>query len=295
MRVAFFTQPDWAFGNIYTALTKWFRKYDIYADIIPWENYTDEFARYLLKKNYDVWCTSTHGLNTLVNDWGIDLSQIVITIHSPWDHDFLNFDANKLKGFTTINSNLNKYLTDAGIDRTPTLTRLGIEFDAFYHPNRKKLQTMGYAGAVKAGCGMHTDWKRYGLYEKVLQATNMINMSKPPHMDNKCMPGFYQNCDAVLITSNHMEAGGLPIMESAASGALTLSAKVGIIDLLGDSGGVVLPLEGEAFVNTAISLINVYKKNEAAFSQHTKDCQEFARYNYDWSVVIESWIDAIVA
>ena len=107
------------------------------------------------------------------------------------------------------------------------------------------------------------------------------------------MPGFYSEMDCLINTSTFRETCGLPIMEAAAAGRLVISANIGIVDHLHESPGIIVPEDEDNFIKASTHVINYYKHDDVSFANHCKKAQEFAREHYDWSAVIDDWVDVI--
>ena len=110
---------------------------------------------------------------------------------------------------------------------------------------------------------------------------------------NLCMSALYNNIDSLIMPSSASEACGLPYMEAAASGRLPISAAVGIVHHLSKPAGLVMRMADEDFINQAVIQISELKSNPERFNRLCVEAQEFAREYYDWSRVIDGWIDVI--
>jgi hypothetical protein len=49
--------------------------------------------------------------------------------------------------------------------------------------------------------------------------------------------------------------------------------------------------EENQFVDEVSAILNYYKYNPEQYYKKCLDIQEYARYNYDWSKVIDQWIE----
>jgi glycosyltransferase involved in cell wall biosynthesis len=103
-----------------------------------------------------------------------------------------------------------------------------------------------------------------------------------------CMPGYYETIDALLVTSDY-EACGLPAMEAAAAGRLVVSAAVGYFD--GSSGALCRTPEDE-FVEDARRILEEHK-DPIKYRETCERAQQYARDHYDWSHVVDGWIDLL--
>jgi glycosyltransferase involved in cell wall biosynthesis len=105
------------------------------------------------------------------------------------------------------------------------------------------------------------------------------------------MVGYYKGVDSVIMSSTE-EACGLPMLEAAAAGRLCIGTPVGYFAENGlKGGGIQVSLEENQFVNEVSAILNYYKNNPDQYRRKCLDIQEYARYNYDWSKVIDQWIE----
>ena len=102
------------------------------------------------------------------------------------------------------------------------------------------------------------------------------------------MPAYYKKIDAVIMSSTE-EGGGLPMLEGAAAGRLCIGTPVGYLEE-NINGGIVVPIQSSDFVLQTTRVLEYYKNNPKEYYQKCVDIQEYARYNYDWSRVIDQWI-----
>ena len=109
------------------------------------------------------------------------------------------------------------------------------------------------------------------------------------------MPNFYRNTDCVIVTSDENEACGLPIMEAAASGRLPLSAWIGITCEFERPPGIIVPSEPDDFVQAAVEHLSELIASPAKYRLMCETAQQFARKNYNWSVVASDWAKVILS
>lgn len=292
-RVALFVEASWALGSIHSALCKELYKYNIDADLLDWSivRSSDEWKN--LNKIYDIFVTLPGtGVLFLEKKVSIPSEKIIAIAHGESDlkkaiEHKNNIDA--LLNFACITLYLKDMAKNLKIVREPKVIRNGIHFDRFYQPVSQSLRTLGYAGALKF---YFEDFKRSHLAQQIAQTLNM-----PLHIAEKrnflFMPNYYSEIDALIVSSHNAEACGLPLMEAAAAGRLPISARVGITRDFQNPPGVILPLDDEPFVKTAIENIMELKDNPVKFTQLCKEAQAFARDNYDWKHVAHMWADVI--
>lgn len=299
MKVAFWIYDEWAFGSIHKALVKEFYKRGIYADLIPWQrSFTNKEIKCLVK-NYDVWVTTPgHALNLLIEEWNVDISRIVLIAHGGLDIDqaieFKN-DLSSVRAFGVICNQLVDYSRQRGITVTPKLVQNGIVFENFYRPASESLDSIGYAGSIKWENPYDgiIDFKRGHLVSTIADNTN-TPLRMPGIIYHMCMPAFYPCVDTVIVSSHEHEACGLPLMESAAAGRLPMAANVGINADMENPTGIILPVDEKGFVEEATEVIKELKANPALHRRKCLESQEYARQYYDWSKVIDGWIDIVL-
>jgi glycosyltransferase involved in cell wall biosynthesis len=90
------------------------------------------------------------------------------------------------------------------------------------------------------------------------------------------------------------EAGGLPMMEAAASGRLPIGTPVGYFETNGPKGGgIVVPINEKEFVKNTHYTLCLFRDNPILFRHSCEESQNFARENYDWSFVIDEWVSLL--
>ncbi len=107
------------------------------------------------------------------------------------------------------------------------------------------------------------------------------------------MSSYYKDIDCLMLSSTEQESCGLPLLEAAAAGRLPISTLTGINRDFTKPTGVLLPMEENQYVLSGINAITTLKSDTELFKKLCTNAQEFARMHYDWSVVIDSWIDLL--
>lgn len=294
-KVLFFTQDQWAFGSIHRALNKVLYKEGIYCNLLPWNTpyRVEEFK--MLNKIYDVFVSHPEAVSVLKNDYGIPLEKIIVIAHGQWDilhaKEKTTFDLySELKGFGVISEVLKSKCMEWGIPTIPDVVELGIHFDLFYSTPSKKLSIVGYAGANETLNYFGKEIKRLNLIPVITNGIEDIEYRRHDFFHYFCMPAYYKEIDCLIMPSIE-EAGGLPIMEAAAAGRLTMGTPVGYFEHNArKGGGVLLPLEENEFVQSAKKNIIFYRDNPQEYQRRCLEIQEFARYNYDWSYKVDDWV-----
>jgi FkbM family methyltransferase len=295
-RVAFFTHTQWALGSIHSALCKELYEYGIDADLIDWDkNYTLE-DWIVFDRTYDIFVTLPgSGVSVLISA-GVDYAKIVAIAHGRYDLDVgvaLNNDFLALKNFAGIATSLVDDAKRLGISRAMSVTRNGIHTDRFDMPISERLSVLGYAGADAAYTHAGVEWKRGRLVEEIAARVG-LPLVKAGFRPFISMPNFYQNTDCVIVTSDENEACGLPIMEAAASGRLPLSARIGITCEFERPPGIIVPTEPDNFVQVSVEHLSELIASPARYRLMCETAQEFAKKNYDWSVVASDWAKVIL-
>lgn len=298
MKVCFYTEPTWAFGAIHYGLVKHLKQKGITANVLSYFNeYTDREWE-LLNKTYDVFVTTPCYAPTHLTNRGISPDRIVLIAHGRPDYHYglkCEHQWETFRGMAAISPMLIKHAHEIGITTPIKLLQNGIEFDFFYQPHATKLKTVGYAGIWqrKDETDGNEDWKRPFIALEVCNNTSTKFISNLQKLYYQTMPGFYSEMDCLINTSTFRETCGLPIMEAAAAGRLVISANIGIVDHLHESPGIIVPEDEDNFIKASTHVINYYKRDDVSFANHCKKAQEFAREHYDWSAVIDDWVDVI--
>lgn len=300
-RFAFYIHTEWALGAIHKELLKELFKRDINCDIIDWSVLYSQEVFKSFDDIYDCFISTTNGGASLINNFGIHPSKIIGINHGRSDIQSaidcgLDFDA--IKQYAGISKDLYSFSKQLGISRDMIVLQNGVSFDQFYRPPSKELKTIGHIGAPhrewlwpKQNIEIK-DWKRGHLVEKISKVTEtpLLVYREKPHLST---PEYYRNIDTVIIPSTEIESCGLPLMESACAGRLPISARVGITTQFDHPPGIILPIDENEFVESCVSIINHLKRDTATFSQLCQNAQDFAREYYDWSYVIDDWINLI--
>ena len=296
-KVLFYTQDGWAFGSIHHALNKVMYSHGIYCNLLDWtKQYTrKEFE--LLNETYDVFVTMPDAVLAL-HGCGIPLDKIIAIAHGQWDVLLAKSDATfdfypELKGFGVISEVLKSKCIEWGISVVPDVVELGIHFDLFYAKPSNELKVIGYGGSNETINFGGQEIKRPGLVPRVVSGIDGVELKKHEFFHFFCMPAYYRTIDA-LIMSSIEEAGGLPVMEAAAAGRLAMGTPVGYFEHnAGMGGGILLPMDEVGFIETAREKIEFYRDNSEEYVKKCLEIQEFSRYNYDWSVKINKWVELI--
>ena len=298
MRVLFYSDITWSLGNIHNNLIKQFAIRGIYSNLLNWGiKYTRKEFDYL-NKIYDVFVTLPgRGVNILISN-GIDPKKIICVAHSRFDiwHGVdENIPWNLLRKVIAISPDLVKTHERLGVKVKVELVQNGIDFDLFYRTPAKKLTNIGYFGSeiAKDVTDNNIDIKRKKLAVAVSQIVNLPLILTGGKLVNICMPTLYETIDSLIMPSTMGEACGLPYMEAAAAGRLPISASCGIVDHLGKPAGIVVNIDDIGFIKDSVVHLQELKQDHKKYYKLCTYAQEFAREYYDWSKVIDPWIDLI--
>lgn len=296
VKILFFTQNRWAFGSIHHGLCKELWKYGHYANLLDWDIGYGRNEMKAIADTYDVFITQPDGVESL-ESYGIPLDRIVAVGHGEWDIHYAKQNAKKdfyplLRGFGVISNVLEQKCAEIGLSRVPEVVQLGLHTCLYDFAIPDRLESVGYAGALASNNWHGTEIKRGWLVEKACQKAG-LPLEKKEIWNNLAMPGYYNQVDAVVMSSIE-EAGGLPMMECAAAGRLPIGTPVGYFAENAINGaGVLVPMDAEEFVEVTASTLFAYKNNPAMYRAKCAEAREYAIQNYDWGVRIAEWINLI--
>ena len=294
-KILFYTQNRWAFGSLHHGLIKELYKHNIYGDLLDWtQQYTlEEFD--LLIKTYDIFVTMPEAVMHLHNVYKVPLNKIIAVAHEQWDLYLASKEHgidfyNEIKGYSVISKILVDTSKNLGITRIPKITESGICVDNFYMEPSQSLTSVGFGGETSKANFFGVDRKRGHLVKKAIESID-IKLVTHGFYHYMCMPAYYKTLDCIIVSSSE-EAGGMPALEAAAAGRLVISTPLGYFEHNGPKGGgIVVPVEEDAFVQKTKETILYYKNNPSAHKEKCESIQQFARDNYDWSFKVASWIE----
>jgi hypothetical protein len=298
MKVLFYTDVTWSLGTIHNQLVKEFYAKGIYANLLNWDVAYSAQELHYLNTIYDVFVTLPGTQVTRLIEGGIPPEKIVAIAHGRYDvmHGTqANNPWDKLRKIGGVSPDVAQTYRAFGHTFPVSVVQNGIDFNLFYRPVAERLERLGYFGSDFAMDVLdnNKDCKRKYIAETIAENTNLPLIGTGGKLVNLCMSALYNNIDALIMPSSGSEACGLPYMEAAAAGRLPISAPVGIVHHLSKPAGLVMRLEDEGFINQAVIQINELKENHSRFTKLCKEAQDFAREYYDWSVVIDGWIETI--
>lgn len=290
--VLFFTQNRWAFGNIHHGLCKSLYEHGIIANVIDFTvSYSKEEFR-LLDKTYDVFVTNPEAVNILHNDYGISYEKICAVAHGEWDLHLAQQTAGndvfvKVRNFGVVSNFLKDSSAKIGLPRVPEVIPFGVHTSHLRMKFAPQLKTVGYAGAFSTKNFAGVEIKRGHLVQEAVQKAK-LNFKPHEFYNWLCMPGYYSEIDALMVSSIE-EGASLPLLEAASAGRLILSTPVGYF--LDYKNGIELPMDEVEYVNVATEQLIKYKEDPHAYVMKCLEIKEFAFLNFDWIYFIDKWVD----
>lgn len=294
-KVIFFTQNRWAFASLHHGLSKELYKRGIYANLLDYSiSYSaEEFG--LLIDTYDYFVTQPDSIPPLMS-YGTPLEKIITVAHAEWDVNVAN--ANNVRDITN-NYNIHSYgvISDKLVDIVDSMgynikakkVTNGINFDAFYSKPSTSLKHVGFGGKMESYNFAGQEIKRGNLVHRAAFQAG-LNFFPNGTYNHFAMPGYYKKVDAIVMASTE-EACGLPMLEAAAAGKLCVGTPVGYFkENSKNGGGISVDIEENNFLLQVTDILQYFKNNNEEYYQKCLDIQEYARYNYDWSKVIDQWV-----
>jgi hypothetical protein len=295
-KIIFYTQNRWAFGSIHHSLCKELYKHGIFANVLSEDgNYTkEEFS--MLNSTYDLFVTNPDKVLHLHQISGIPLKKITAIAHGQWDILLTTNQENfytELYSFGVISNILKKKCEEWQLSVVPKVVELGINFDYFYSSPSDNLRIVGYAGAKQTFNYYGEEIKRGYLVEEACKDIDSVNLQPSGSYNFLCMPGYYKTVDCI-VTSSAEEGGGLPMLEAAAAGRLTIGTPVGYFEENAPlGGGCIVSLEEKKFITQTKELIKHYSENSVDYKNKCLEIQSYAKDNYDWSKKIDKWVELL--
>lgn len=286
-RIVFYTENKWALGTIHFSLCKYLFSYGVNCEIL------DFTAGYSLEEMQSISETIdafvTNYPSKLINEYQISPEKIIFMAHGQWDILLCNSQTGiniyeQLAGYAVVSNILKQKSAEFGVCRVPQITHLGIEFDRFYHKPNTQINRMGFAGALESFNFAGQEIKRGKLVSQLSERLG-IPLEIPQH-HYLAMPKFYQNVDAIIMSSIE-EGAGLPMMEAAAAGRLTLGTAVGYY--AENPTGIHLPLDQADFTSACCEHLIELRENPTLYQNLCESQQQYARDHYDWQHHIETW------
>lgn len=295
-RIAFYTYPEWAFGAIHSALCKELYKHGIIANIIDWNHNFSPEERASFESLYDIFVTVPGNSVTLLREnFGVSYEKIIAIAHGRYDLEYglsQGNDYNALRGFAGVSPDLHRHAQTLGISRKMDVVLNGIHFDYYYSPVSSSLASIGYGGAFRHHDFSGTvDIKRGYLAQEICSRLG-LPFAPAQTQSYLTMPRYYNTVDAVMVCSTQ-ESCALPLMEASATGRLPISTKVGVARDYQSYPGIILPMDESSYVEQGVEILRELMLDPEKHQKKCREVQDFARENYDWSKVIDTWLDVL--
>jgi glycosyltransferase involved in cell wall biosynthesis len=299
MKIALFGPGDWCIGDTYRTLASLLNAKHL--------NWSVPHRKEDLQGHDRILTQAGEGTHCLVGAYQVDRAKIFAVGHAASDIvQWLKCEDNnrlcQYAGFGVISDTLAAESLSMGVTRVPVILRQGIDCSLYASSLPESLKTVGYAAVWERRNEYGVEIKRGKLVQEIANKVGLSFKSatcpaKPgetyyqtettPH---EKMPDFYRSVDVVIVSSLQ-EGGGMPMLEGAAAGRLTIGTPVGDIPRLAYEGfGLLAPLNEEAFVKFAVETLEFYKLHTLEFRSKCESIRQASRKR-DWSNVIQDWIE----
>lgn len=304
--VVFLFDSEWSLGSVHYELFKYLWKYGYNCQLLPWhKRYTTQELQEL-DKHIHLWVVNPHGLADLVYNHNISFERCAVVSHAVLDFTEYQYkknlnDFNLVRKHAVTSNFLKDISRSLGIQREPIVCSLGINYNTFYGEPNKQLTTVGFASSYHekeeftpemiASPFAQPKFKKRGyLVKKAAEIAGCkFTIASDYHNSFVTMPGFYKTVDCVIVSSSE-EGYGLPLMEAGAAGKLVIGTPVGCWnDLIGEYGGIEVPINEEDFIERTVSALLYYKHNSSEYRNKCYSIREHAK-KYDWDFHIEKWL-----
>lgn len=294
-RVLFFFYDGWVFGKIHHEMIKALYP-EIYCDFMCWtvQYSIDDFCR--IAEKYDFIITTPSDCYILAENYGVPYEKIIGVLHGDWDVQRPVLDQNnpgifnKFAGYVAIAPSLQTVSLATGVERIPEVLRVGI-FQHLYPRNVAcKASSVGYFSKMEYS-PQGFDIKRGKLAKKAAENAGIEFVTTNDH-HIFVVEQLYKTVDLVM-NSSLTEGNPYPMLEAFACGLPYLGTKAGMGEYyLSKGGGVLLPLDPEAFVEEATAALRRLKSDEDYYCRLSDESYEIGR-SIDWSVIRGEWINYI--
>jgi FkbM family methyltransferase len=295
-RVLFFAGTAWAFGSVHFELVKYLHSRGLVADVLDFGRGYNREEMTMMGEYYDCIVGIVGETWPLTDNYGIPHEKIVAIAHGEYDLQHVlktrppeEFD--RFAGYGVISEWLLQLSADLGIRRVPKIVKYGVNYRRFLAPLSSELRVVGYGGSMHRADPAGVDWKRGVLAREAAEAAGLV-LTPAGQYHFLAMPRYYQQVDAVLVTSLR-EGFGLPAMEAAAAGRLVISTPVGgFPDQASLGAGITAPMAADEFTEFVIAKLTYYKNDPADYVETCRQIQQAARH-LDWEYTIDDWIKLI--
>lgn len=307
--IVFFVEPDWAFGSVHYELFKYLWQYGYNCQLLAWNrSYTYE-ELIELDNHIDLWVSTPHGYRFLSGIYDIRPDRCVVIAHAVIDiNELIHHNGieefYKVRKFGVVSKFLKQYSLDIGINRIPDICPVAINYNTYWNEPSLELKTVGFAGSyhereefteelITDKLSQPKYKKRGYLVKECAERAGLeFKIAQRYHNSFVTMGGFYKAVDCVIMSSSE-EGAGMPVLEAGAAGKLVIGTPVGHWNqLVGENGGIEVPIPEEEFVEKTVEILTYYKNNPAEYRNRCKQIQEHAK-TYDWSNVINAWVNIL--
>lgn len=301
--IVFFIENEWVFGRIHQDLSKQLFKRGFNCHILPWNrSYSlQEFKE--IERKTDKFVTIPEELCLSLKSYGvIPREKCIIVAHSK--KDITNLidlcgveEFENVYKFSCISDHLVRISRNLGVKREPSVTYIGVDYNAFCSKPSKKLARVGFGGSFSDSENSfherNAKIKRGWLAKKATEFAGMeFKIACRYHNSHVTMPGFYKYTDALICASTE-EGAGMPALEAAVAGNLVITTDVGYVQDRSKGSPIhIVSMDEENFLKETTELLLDYKNDDAKYKRRCEEIQEHAK-QYDWSNCIESWVDLL--
>lgn len=294
MKLLFFVDPNWAFGLIHNELVKHLSAFGWQADLLPWNKSYQRDEMKAIVSRYDRVVTICSVLKIVLQDYDIPAEKVIVFAYSDYDiaKAFLEVPRNTfdlVKGYAVPSHNLLSISLALGVTRVPTVLPIGLTLSRYAGPIAQSLRVVGYGTALERKNHAGVEFKRGRLGADIANECNLLwRPSNSWHY--LAVPGYWPSVDCCLGTALY-ETAPIPQLEAAASGRLVLCSNVGnVAELAADGIVEMLPAGENEFRTEAIRKLTEYRDDPDAYVAACERARDGVT-RYDWSVVIESWME----
>lgn len=291
MRVLYFLENNWVFGKIFNELIKFLHP-DIDGDIYCWTRLCSTEEAAFLREKYDLYYSTPVGCFFLHDVYGWPLEKCYAHAHSEFDiEDALRrFPAeyfDKLAGFAVVSEPIWGASKKFGIARDPVALPVGVTAANYARPVSERISRLGYFGRMHRSDNDGPDLKRGYLAQRVAEEAGLEFYNRE-RVHFLVADRLYREVDLVMFCST-TEGNPYTAIEASVAGVPVLGTPVGLFPSLAKfGGGIVLPMEEEAFVAEAVAAIKKLQADHDLYRQMSAAAVEAGRL-FDWSNVVPWW------
>lgn len=290
-RVLFFIENNWVFGKIFNELSK--HIYPLYdCDIFDWGKVQEKENTDRMQQKYDLFFSTPVGCFFLHDTYGIPLERCYGHAHSDFDivdarRRFPPEYFDRLRGYGVVSSPLRYVSFSHGVRRVPAVLPAGVTCANYQRTPPAKIARLGYFGRMTRKDG-NFDIKRGYLAQTVAEKTQLEFWNRE-HVPFFVADRLYHEVDLVMFCSL-VEGNPYVAIEACAAGIPTLGTAAGIFpDIANMGAGILLPMEEDAFVASAVKTISTLQNEPALYARMCENAAEVGK-TFDWSVIKNTWI-----